>query len=407
MAHTNDSKGTWASNHKLQWLILAISVALGCWPNRVSGVGSRIPNQDAEAIGRGNAFAATADNASALYYNPAGITQLEGHNLQVGALAYLGLYVDYESPSGDQFENKRKVLPVANVDYVFTPQSLPFSFGFGVYAPFGLGMEWPDDVPFRSAGLKAALTYVTLNPVIAWKPLPTLSIAAGPTINYSEAELIQGVGVQPMHFRFKGHDWAYGFNAGVLWQPHPQWSFGAKYFSATTMDYNGTASFNSPSLPPDTGTKSHLDFPQIVVGGISFRPTTNWNVEFDLDWTDWDRTKSLDIDGFGALPLNWHSSFTYEVGVTRQLGGGYYASVGYYFCESSTSERDYTPLVPDGDLHVGSAGFGYKGSHWQWAFAAQVIGGAFHNIDNASNPTVNGRYRLITPTISGSVAYHF
>jgi long-chain fatty acid transport protein len=393
-------------------LFLWLGLVVGNWPCLVLGVGSRIPNQDAEAIGRGNAFAATADNPSALYYNPAGITQLQGNNVQLGALAYLGIYVDYESPSGERFENKRKLLPVPSLDYVFTPEDQPFSFGsfsfgFGVYAPFGLGMEWPDDVPFRTAGLKAALTFITINPVVAWKPHRTLSIAAGPTFNYSEAELIQGVGVSPMQFRFKGHDWAFGFNAGILWQPLEKWSFGAKYFSATTLDYAGAASFNSPSLPPDSGTKAHLDMPQIVAGGISFRPTTNWNVEFDVDWTDWDRTKSVDIDGFGSLPLNWHSSFMYEVGATRQICGGYYASLGYFFCQKSTSDRDYTPLVPDGDLHVGSLGVGYKGKHWRWAFAGQLIGGAFHNVNDASNPSVNGRYRLITPTISASLGYHF
>src|SRR5215475_13415471 len=74
-------------------VVMFAALIVGDWPSRVLGVGSRIPNQDAEAIGRGNAFAATADNPSALYYNPAGITQLEGNNVQLGALDYLGLYV--------------------------------------------------------------------------------------------------------------------------------------------------------------------------------------------------------------------------------------------------------------------------------------------------------------------------
>src|SRR3954471_17624185 len=50
----------------------------------VLAVGLRDPNQDPEGIARGNAFVATADNPSAVYYNPAGITQLEGNNARVG-----------------------------------------------------------------------------------------------------------------------------------------------------------------------------------------------------------------------------------------------------------------------------------------------------------------------------------
>jgi long-chain fatty acid transport protein len=387
--------------------LTAVLVAL--LPGPVFGLGVRIPNQDAEAIARGNAFVATADNPAALYYNPAGITQLEGQNLQVGSLFYLNIYADYESPSGQHFENNHKVIPVPDFDYVFSLKSLPLSFGLGVYAPFGLSMEWPGDVPFRNAGLKAALNYVTINPVVAWRPVPTLSIAAGPTFNYSEAELIQGVLVSPFQLRFKGHDWAYGFNAGLMWQPHPMWSFGAKYFSQTTQDYSGAATFSPsmPLLPPPMETQAHLDFPQIVCGGVSFRPTTNWNIEVDVDWTDWDRVKSLVIDNIGTTPLNWQSSWFYEVGVTRQLGKGYYASAGYFFSQASTPTEYFAPLVPDSALHVGSLGVGYKGRHWTWSLAGQLIGGAYRNVQDSVDPTVNGRYKLFTPTLAFSVGFHF
>jgi long-chain fatty acid transport protein len=391
------------------WHLLRLLTVLALAPWSVFGLGSRIPNQDAEAIARGNAFAATADNPSAIYYNPAGITQLEGNNIQIGALFYLNIYADYQSPSGQGVENKHNVAVVPQVHYVFTPKDQPFSFGLGIYSPFGLGMEWPDDAPFRNAGLKAQLTYATINPVVAWKPISTLSIAAGPTFNYSEAELWQGVAVSPYQLRFKGHDWGFGANVGLLWQPHPKWSFGAKYFSATSMDYNGTAYFNpsAPFLPPSVSTTTHLNFPQMVSGGISFRPTTNWNFEVDVDWTDWDTVKSAVIDQVGTLPLNWQSSFFYEVGITRQLGRGYYVSAGFFFSQASTPDQYYTPLVPDTDLYVGSLGFGYKGQHWTWAVASQIIGGGYRDVQSTYDPVVNGRYKLFTPTFAFSVGYHF
>src|SRR6266571_2200179 len=114
------------------------------------GLGSRIPNQDAAAIARGNAFVATADDLSAMYYNPAGISQLEGQNIQAGSLFYLNIYADYESPTGQRTKNLTKVIPVPQVGYAVTLKDMPLSFGLGVYAPFGLGMEWPDDAPFRA-----------------------------------------------------------------------------------------------------------------------------------------------------------------------------------------------------------------------------------------------------------------
>ena len=89
------------------------SLALFAWvlwvPN-AGALGFRIPNQDASAIARGNAFVATADDPSAIYYNPAGITQLEGQHIQAGSLLYLGIYGDYESPSGTSIHNHPEVL---------------------------------------------------------------------------------------------------------------------------------------------------------------------------------------------------------------------------------------------------------------------------------------------------------
>ena len=82
-------------------------------------------------------------------------------------------------------------------------------------------------------------------------------------------------------------------------------------------------------------------------------------------------------------------------------------SAGYFFSEASTPEKDFTPLVPDTDLHVGSLGFGYKGSRWTWAVASQIIGGGYRHVDHATDPTVNGKYRIFTPTISFSLGYHF
>ena len=392
-----------------RYFVLFLLGAALCWPTQVRALGSRIPNQDPVAIARGNAFAATADNPAAIYYNPAGITQLDGHNVQLGSLLYMNIYADYKSPSGQRVQNEHELIPVPELHYVFTPKGQPFSFGLGVYSPFGLGMEWPAGAPFRNAGLEARLAYVTINPVVAWKPFQSLSIAIGPTFNYSEAKLRQGVAVAPFEFAFKGHDWDYGLSAGLLWQPHPKWSFGAKYTSATTIDYSGTGTFSpaAPFLPPPMHTTGRLEFPQIIAGGIAFHPTTNWNVEVDIDWCDWSVTKNITIAGVATLPLNWESSFFYEFGVTRQLGKGYFVSAGYFFSEASTPERDYTPIVPDTDLHVGSLGVGHKGQHWNWALAGQLIGGAYRDVRTAIDPSVNGRYRLFTPTISVSVGFHF
>src|SRR5471030_3190248 len=73
-------------------------------PGKLDAVGFRLPNQDPEAIARGNAFTATADNPAAIYYNPAGITQLEGQNFRAGIYA-VSAGIKYSSPGGNATAN--------------------------------------------------------------------------------------------------------------------------------------------------------------------------------------------------------------------------------------------------------------------------------------------------------------
>jgi len=392
---------------------------LALLPINVFGLGFRIPNQDPEAIARGNAFAATADNPSALYYNPAGITQLQGQTLQVGDLNYFGINTHYRAPGGGSSDTKFEVLPVPQIYYVLSPKDLPLSFGLGVYAPFGLGVEWPQNSGFRSIAIESRLQYITVNPVIAWKALPTLSLAIGPTLNYSEIKFTRGLASPTDFFDYTGTGFDVGFNAGILWQPITKLSFGLNYRSATEINYGGITHYNPGPGTASAQTHADVNFPQIVSGGISYRPTPDWNFETDVDWANWDTLNTVALRGtkkiFGGdlpLALNWHDSWFYEVGATRYLKNGWSVSAGYFFSGDTAGNRNYTPAIPDTDLHVGSLGLSHKGEHWNWAVAGQIITGPAREVKNSqANPftgeSANGKYQLFVPTLSVSLAYHF
>jgi long-chain fatty acid transport protein len=371
-------------------------------------LGVRVPNQDAEATARGNAFVATANNPSAIYYNPAGISQLDGVNAQFGVHA-ISINSEYRSSSGAQAETKFEIQGVPQAFYTYTPKDSQLSYGLGIYAPFGLGLEWDADNPFRTSAIEGRLVYVCANPVIAWKPHSTLSLAIGPTFNYSRLKLRQGIFTATDEFRFRGDGFGFGFNAGVLYQPHPQWSFGASYRSASSIDYGGHSELRPYAA--STHTSIELQFPQYVIAGISYRPTPDWNLEVNVDWTDWDRINSTSFrdTAFGniPLPLNWKSSFLCEAGATRYLKNGYWVAGGYFFSGNSTSDENFTPIVPDTDLHVGSVGFGRKGEHWRWALSAQIIAGGWREVSNNVNPAVNGRYQWFNQAVNATIGYHF
>jgi long-chain fatty acid transport protein len=400
----------------LFWMMLLCTID-------VDAVGFRLPNQDPEAIARGNAFVATANNPSAIYYNPAGITQLEGQNLRVG-IYLLSTGIDYESPTGAKAKADSDFNPVPELYYVVSPKNVPLSFGLGVYVPYGLSMDWGQNTSFRTLAEKGSLLYTSINPVVAWQIHPTLSIGIGPTLNYSKATFERGILPASLStqdkFRFDGDDFDCGFNAGVRWQPHKKWAFGVSYRYLTTLNYTGHSEVQSPFLPPafnrSSPTSAEIRFPQFVVAGLSYRPTENWNLEFDIDWTDWDNVNQIVFHGTPVgdqtFALNYRSSLMYEFGVTRKLGAGYFASVGYFYSENSSPDQNFNPIIPDSDLHLGSVGFGYKGSRWDWAIAYHFGYNPGREVtNNQPNPlsgeTANGTYHILNHAVNISATFKF
>lgn len=377
-------------------------------------VGFRDPNQDPEAIARGDAFVATADNPSAIYYNPAGITQLDGNNAQAG-LYLISVNTKYTSPSGVTAHTDTAVQPVPQVFYVYSPEDFPLSFGLGVYEPFGLSLNWGKNTPFNSLAENGEILYLCFEPVVAWRVNSNLSLAVGPTINYSRATLNQGIfGVPGGQFRFDGDGVGFGVNAGARWQPIDQLAFGVSYHSANSIDYKGDSqTLPSPPLPGTKSTSASAEYPQFVVGGISVRPTENWNLEFDVDWTDWDSLNKVVFrgTGFGNVPLvfDYQSSFIYEFGVTRELGKGFYASVGYMYSQNSSPNAHFDPLVPDMNLQLGTAGFGYKGQHWNLGVAYQFAYGTRDVAGNesATPQTADGHYHTFNNAVELATTFKF
>ena len=396
---------------------IALFAALALCPLAAHALGYRFPNQDPEAIARGNAFVATADNPSAVYYNPAGITQVEGQNIRAGV--YLGSCgYDYVSPTGAKASVDSSLQAVPQFYYAASLEDLPLSFGLGMYAPYGFSLDWGQNSPFSTVAQKGELLYLCINPIIAWKILPNLSVGIGPTFNYSDANFQQGIdlsgyGLPDGESKLNGDGWAYGFNAGVRWQPHEKWVLGVNYRSATTVDYSGTSQVLLPAgLPSGTSAvDATIRFPQFAVAGISFRPTEDWNLEFDLDWADWNSVHQITINTPGSSnvwPLNYHSSFMYEFGITRQLGKGYFVSTGFIYSENSSPDSDFNPIIPDTNLYLGSLGFGYRGKHWDWAAAYHFGYNPGRTVNNdIAFPEADGTYHVFNNAFNVAVTFKF
>ena len=392
------------------------ALAILATPSLCLALGMRIADQDAEATARGDAFVATADNPSAIYYNPAGISQLSGENLLLGTY---GIYLQSKYTSaGQETRTKDQPQAVPQIYYTYAIKDTPFTLGLGVYCPYGFGLSYPDSNPFRVFALKGSVEYLTVNPVISWKINKTLSVAAGMTVNYAEADLAQGLApFQGNRFQFKGTGAAVGFNLGVMWQPTPQHSFGVSYHSATSMDLHGTSTlaFAPTTLLQQHATSSDFTFPDFIIGGYSYRPTPDWNFEADVDWTNWHDLKTVTLNQQVGAPVplnfNWQSSFFYEFGATHYFADNYHLSAGYIYSQDYVpTGSSFSPLIPDSARHIFTTGIGWKKDRYSWDFAYEFAYGPPRTIVGASSTdgeSVNGEYRYISHALTISFGYHF
>lgn len=390
------------------------------------GLGTRIVDQNPEATARGDAFAATADNPSAVYYNPAGISQLAGTELLLG-----GYGITFKTKShldvGGSFSNDEEWQGAPQFFVTTKLPNVPITLGLGIYAPFGFKIEYPDDVPFRTLAKKGSIEFLAINPVVSIQITRSLSFGFGPSINYGHAMLARGVLARGDEFKFEGEDWSLGGNAGLLWKPHRMHSFGLTYFSPSTFDFDGTSHLRyddvilpievapgvvrnikvAPGVNTSEKASARFHFPQHVVLGYSFRPTEDWNFEVNVDWTDWDSLNSVKLEqksGNVVLPFNWRSSFLYEFGATRRIGD-WRLSLGYVYSENSVPNESFNPLIPDGDRHIVSAGVGRNFGHASVDLAYQFTYGGKRNISQGT--VADGDYRFESHALTLSLGYHF
>ena len=397
--------------------------------------GFGLPDQDAFATARGEAFVATADNPSAIYYNPAGITQLQGNNLRAGIYG-INYNPTFQPPNAapnheKTYHSSDNYAAIPQFFYTYTPTNCRASFGLGVYAPYGGKITWPQDTGFRAVTISGSLQYLTINPAMAVKMSDEFSFGAGLMVNYAKISLEQGLRrfAKPSenYFNFNGDGWSVGYNLGALWQPHEQLSFGAMFRSRALVEAGGQTDFElQPVIPQGhRSAKADFNFPMTVVGGVSYRPTPKWNIEFDANYTDWSSFGTVDLHQANPPPplktdvpyhLGWQASWMYELGVTRYFDHGWHASAGYAFNGNSVPDKYYTPLVADMNRSFFSFGVGHKGKTFDFDVAYQLGYGPTRTVSGStpsSTPgqfagqNADGKYSFFSQAVIASVGLHF
>jgi long-chain fatty acid transport protein len=358
--------------------------------------GTRLPDQDPQAVASGYAFVATASDPSAIYYNPSGLAGQP--TSEIGGAYAISSSFNYRGTSGEVGEKGGVfVLP-----HFFATVPLDgFSLGFGSYAPYGLQTSWPDDSGFRNLATTNKITFLTGAVSVAKALTPQLAIGASIQVDYFKPQLAQGIGLSPGDLlSYSGSDNEVGWNAGVMWTPTPEHQFGLTYESRVNFHLSGQLT-EMPYGVNERGTGSWA-FPDHLALGYSYRPTPDWNFEADADWTHWSLLKTVRLNtptGPITLPFYWEDSWYCEFGATHywKTGTGRFRlSAGYFWSENSIPDQYYSPSLPDMSRNIVTLGCGYDWGHWKLSIAlvralrnSRTVTGAY---PTPTGETANGTY---------------
>ena len=107
--------------------------------------GFQLNEHGSRPMGLGGAFTAIANDASAVYWNGAGLSFLEGTNIILGS-AIIAPRTSFRGPAPliDKTSMDAQDFFVPHF-FITHKVNEMFSFGAGVSVPFGLGTRWPTD----------------------------------------------------------------------------------------------------------------------------------------------------------------------------------------------------------------------------------------------------------------------
>ena len=408
-------------------LVLVVSI-LGIFfsGSLAFGGGFLVYTQDAAATGMGLAYTAQVDRPSAVFYNPAAINQLEGTNISAGGSLIIPR-TTYRSPTGSETEMDHHTYFLPNF-FVTHKINDKFAAGFGVFSPFGLSTDWPENWEGRYISTFAEIRTLFLNPVISWQAHPRLSLAVGFNSVLSDVELRSAINLSPLpdgESDLDGDGSGQGFNLGLLFQVTDDVTFGVSYRSPVDIDYNGQATFKVDSavrgLFPDGDASVDIDMPAILAVGLSTNYIKNWTFEFDLYWVDWATIDTLLINYRTETALlqdqniirNWKDVFFYSLGARYQLNESMVLRGGYMFRNTPVPESTFDPILPDADQHIVTIGAGYRRGGLDIDLAYMAL---FYNDRSirATDPNTglpiggrNGEYESFVSVIGVNLQYVF
>lgn len=362
--------------------------------------GYQINTLSAKQLGMGHVGTAMKLGAESNIFNPAGLA-FSDKTLDISA-SVTGIKANATCTHND-------------VDYktnngISTPLAFNAAFriydnlqaGISFYTPYGSAINWTNNWPGAILSQKVKLQVYTVQPTVAWRILPNLSIGAGVTVTWGKVDLYKAL-VSGQSFdllmasmsmpvdqlgdaaaasvNLNGtSDVAVGANVGVMWDINPQWTVGANFRTKMNMNVGaGIATVSYANTVAESVLESKLSIlnesnfsasmpcPYILNLGVAYRPIKGLELAFDAQLTGWNAYKQLDIEFPNPLQdfnqnitKNYSNAWCFHLGAQYALTNRFDIRAGMMVDTTPVNDECYNPETPGMTRIEPTVGFSFR-----------------------------------------------
>ncbi len=372
------------SKSKFTPYLFALALILSL-PTKSFAGGFALYEYGARANAMGGAMIALADDASAVAYNPAGMTQLPGTQTMVGATAIVPVgQVRHNNTSWDTTHTNVYLPPHAYLTHQLNDRAW---FGIGLFSRFGVGTQYDSDWGGAGNIYKADLMTFSLAPNLAYKITDSLSLSGGIELLYSSADLRRkltgGFGNRDMRMNVSGL--GVGGQLGLHYILNDEWSVGFTYHTTQKHTDKGTVKYDRPTagLAMDGSLAMKLDLPASYALGLAYKPTKKWKLEADLIFTQWQDYDKLTYDfeyrlggstaGTTVSEKNWRNVWRVQLGGEHQVLDWLALRAGFVWDQDPIRKGYEDYMLPSSDRKIYSAGFGIQDGKMSYDFSVMYL----------------------------------
>lgn len=394
--------------------------------------GFQLNEHGAKPMGMGGAFTAIANDASAVYWNGAGLTQLTGSQILIGTAlitpitSFRGVY-----PKVDEYKMEKQTFFPSHIFAAFRANE-NIVWGLGVTTPFGLGTKWDDNWIGKYLAIETELVTFAFMPTWAFSFSDKFSISAGFQYNYGKVLMTRKNSQAPFagdaFIELKGDDTeALGYQFGLMFKPTQSVSIGASFHSEVNYKFKGKANSKGAQqlidikrLPKDADIEAKLTTPMNLAVGLAFDPVKNLTLSFEYQFVGWSSYDVIAVNFIDPAYNDLSASRDYKDTYIARFGLEYRLSPaisllgGVYYDNKPVSPEKVDPSLPDANKLGFSGGFDFKLSQKFGIAASYLFIRAEENTVTNSQENYapgiapfNGTYNSTANLFSLSLTYNF